>query len=181
VLGGLAQPEDRESLLVNGKFASARAASQAGPQPDDWKQGGAPAGWSFWQAGVSAGKPGWDPEMGRIGPGAGALIGVSNGCLIQRIEVEPGARYAVAAWCRVQGECNPSVTMRWQTAEGKWHAEALDVSLGTARAAGDWNVIAGAGVVPEGTGKPVVLLSVNGQQSDQDIVWWDDVAVFELK
>ena len=180
VVETLSQPGERKNLLVNADFASATAAAPAGPQPADWKQGTAPPGWSFWQAGVSKGKPDWDRKVGHQGPGAGTLAGVKNGCLIQRVEVAPGGRYAVAAWYKVRGEGSPSVTMRWQTPEGKWHAEACDVSLSTAKSDGEWKLVAGAGVVPEGAGKLVLLLSVSGQRSDQDIVWWDDVTAFEL-
>lgn len=177
----LAQPGERANMLVNADFAAATAATPAGPQPADWKQGAAPAGWSFWQAGVSKGKPGWDLTVGRTGLGAGTLTGVSNGCLIHRVEVKAGGRYALAAWCRVQGEGNPSATMRWQTSEGKWHAEALDVSLSTAKTEGDWRLLVGAATVPEGAGRLVTLLSVSGQRSDQDTVWWDDAILFELQ
>ncbi len=155
----LSRPGERANEVVNGDFESATAAPPTGPQPADWKPGAAPPGWSFWQSGVSKGRPDWDREAGRTRPGAGALVGVKNGCLIQRIDVAPGERHAVAAWYRVQGGGSPSVTLRWQTPEGKWHAESLDVPLGMARPEGEWKLIAGAGVVPEGAGKLVVLLS----------------------
>ena len=177
----LSQPGERPNALVNADFASATAAAPTGPQPADWKSGTAPVGWSFWQAGVSKGKPDWDREVGHTGPGAGALIGVKNGCLIQRIEVAPGERYAVAAWCRVQGEGSPSLTMRWQTPEGKWYAESLDISLSATESAGEWKLMAGAGVVPEGVGKLVLLLSASGQQSEKDVIWWDDVTAFRVE
>lgn len=180
VAGLLAQSGDRRNLVPNGDFTAATVTAAGTPQPADWKQGSAPPGWSFWQAGVSKGKPGWDRTVGRGAPGSGTLAGVRNGCLIQRVTVNPGERYAVAAWCRVQGAGDPTVTMRWQTAAGKWHAEASDCYLSTARTEGDWKLIAGAGVVPEGAGQLVLLLSVSGQQTEQDIVWWDDVASYRI-
>lgn len=39
----------------------------------------------------------------------------------------------------------------------------------------------GAGIVPDGVGKLVLLLSVSGQRSEQDIIWWDDAMAFRLE
>jgi hypothetical protein len=181
VLNLLSQPGEHKNLLVNGAFTAATAATATGPQPADWKQGTAPPGWSYWQTGTSKGHPDWDRKVGHDAPGAGALVGMKWGCLIQTIPVTPGERYAVAAWYRVQGEGSPSLSMRWQTPEGKWHAEMLDVSLSTAKSEGEWKLMAGVGTVPEGVGKLVLLPTVHGQRSEQDIVWWDDVTAFRLE
>ncbi len=181
VLDRLARPEELNNLIANGDFSSATAEPVAGgPQPADWKQGTAPPGWSFWQSGVSKGQPNWDREVGRTAPGSGALTGVKNGCLISRVDVAPGERYAIAAWCRTQGKGAPYATMRWQTAEGKWHAEAMDRSFSAAATEGEWKLLAGAAVVPEGAGRLVLLLSAGGQQSDQDTIWFDDVVAFRI-
>ena len=180
VLEQLAKPGERQNPVVNADFGSATAAAPTGPQPPDWKQGTAPPGWSYWQGGASKGHPNWDRTVGRTAPGSGALVGMKNGCLIQSVPVTPGERWAVAAWCRVQGAGTPSFAMRWQTPEGKWHAEALDVSLSAVRTEGEWTLMAGAGVIPDGAGKLVLLPSVSGQQSDQDTIWWDDVVAFRI-
>jgi hypothetical protein len=179
VLSLLGQPGERPNLLANGDFGgTAVTAAGDATAPADWKQGAAPPGWSYWQSGASKGHPSWDRQVGRTAPGAGALVGMSWGCLIQTHEAKPGERYGFVGWCRVRGEGAPSVSLRWQTAAGKWHAETLDVSLGTVRREGEWRLMAGMGTVPEGAGKIVVLLNVNGQQSEQDVVWWDDVVLF---
>ncbi len=181
VLDMMSQPGERENLLTNADFGATTAAPATGPQPADWKQGMAPPGWSFWQAGVSKGKPGWDRQTGRQAPGSGTLTGVSNGCLIGRIDATPGERLAVAAWVRVQGHGAPSAAARWQTPEGKWHAESLDVPLSPARTENGWQLMVAAAVVPEGAGKLVLLLSVAGQRSEQDVAWWDDALAFRLQ
>ncbi|MHB8993670.1 MAG: hypothetical protein ACYC63_00300 [Armatimonadota bacterium] len=181
VVGLLEQPGERKNLVVNGDFsATAAAAVPGGPQPADWKQGTAPPNWSYWQSGASKGHPTWDSAVGHKAPGSGAVVGMKWGCLIQTIPVVPGERYAVAAWYLLQGQGSPSFPVRWQTAEGKWHAESLDVSLNVAKSEGEWKLMAGAAVVPEGAGKMVLLPSVNGQQSEKDVLWWDDVVAFRI-
>jgi len=173
-------PEEHPNQIVNGDFTSATAPASEGPQPDDWKKGVAPPPWGFWQTGDSKGTATWDREVGRSGPGAGALVGIKSGCLIQPITVAPGECYAVSAWRRIQGQGSAAARIRWQTSEGKWHAEALDRFLSNVKSGDEWELVAGAAVVPEGAGKLVLLLSADGQQSDEDVIWWDDVTVFRV-
>lgn len=178
----LAQPGERTNLAVNGDFSLASVPAATGaPQPADWKQGSAPPGWSFWQSGASKGRPDWNHTVGHKAPGSGTLAGMKWGCLIQRLEVTPGERYAVVAWCKVQGQGSPSLAVRWQTAEGKWHAEAFDRSLSVVGREGDWQQYAGMAVVPEGAARLVLLPGVNGQQTEQDLVYWDDIVALRVQ
>ena len=80
----------------------------------------------------------------------------------------------------MQSEGHASARMRWQTPEGKWHAQSLDHFPSTVKSGGEWELVAGASVVPDGAGKLVLLLSADGQQSDKDVIWWDDVTVFRV-
>lgn len=177
----LDKPGERANLVVNGDFTAGAVQAEDGARPADWQQGTAPAGWSFWQTGASRGRPTWDREVGHDAPGAGALIGVKSGCLIQAVSVAPGERYLVAARRRVQGEGSASIRVRWQTPEGKWHAEVLDRFLGAADGNGDWALVAGVAEVPDGAGRMVLLLLADGQRSDEDVIWWDDVVAFRLE
>ncbi len=167
------------NLFINGDFSG-----QAGPPAPgaatapDWEQGAAPPGWSFWQAGISEGRPGWDREVGHDAPGSGTLTAVGEGCLIQSIEVRPGETYGICAWRRIQGEGSATIRVRWQTPEGRWHAEQLDKMLGTSTPAEEWGRMAGLVTVPDGAGKLIVLLQASGQRSEDDVIWWDDVVVF---
>ena len=45
---------------------------------------------------------------------------------------------------------------------------------------GDWQQLAGIGSGPEGAGRLIVLLWADGQCSEEDAIWWDDVAVFRV-
>lgn len=170
-----------DNLFVNGDFGGETAAQPDGAAQSDWEMGKAPPGWSFWQAETSPGRPGWDREVGHEAPGSGTLTAVSEGCLIQSIEVRPGEVYGVSAWRRIQGEGSATIRVRWQTPEGKWHAVQLDKVLGTTAPRDEWGQVAGIVTVPEGAGKLVVLLQAAGQRSEQDVIWWDDVTVFRLE
>jgi len=174
---------DATNLLTNGDFAGeAAAAPDDGTQPDDWQQGVAPPPWGFWQSGsTSDGDPGWDRTVGHNGPGSGTLTRIGNGCLIQRIDAQPGERYLVTAWRRVQGQGAASAAVRWQTPEGTWHAEPMDRSLSGPATGGDWQQFVGLVTVPEDAGKLVVLLSAAGQRTEEDVIWWDDATVFRVE
>jgi len=177
----IGEPGERKNAVVNGDFSATTIAGNDGPKATDWQQGKAPPNWSFWQTGVSQGHPDWDREVGHDGAGAGVLVGVSEGCLIHSVPVAPGERYVVGAWRRIQGGGSGSLTMRWQTAEGKWHAETLDRSFGAPNMGADWELVSGAGVVPEGAGRMVLLLSASGQSTEQDVIWWDDVVALRVE
>ena len=170
------------SLLTNGHLSSETGEAPQGVPADDWLQEGAPAGWSFWQsaAAESEGSPGWDGNVGHDAPGAATMRAVRKGCLIQSIEVAPGGRYAVEAWHRQRGEGVPSVRVRWQTAEGSWHAEHEDSFLMTHGAEGEWHRMIGVVRVPEGAGRLVLLLFSDGQRSEEDVIWWDDALILKV-
>ncbi len=173
--------DNLDNLLVNGDFSGDTGAGDEGGVQADWEREGTPPAWSFWQAGTSEGRPGWDRATGHNAPGSGTLTAVTNGCLIQSIEAQPGETYGVLAWRRIQGEGSATIRVRWQTPEGKWHAEQLDKMLGTSAPPGEWGRLAGLVTVPDGAGRLVVLLGASGQRSDEDVIWWDDVAVFRAE
>jgi len=171
------------NLLTNGDFSAARGgAVPEGVQTADWETKDAPPGWSFWQSAAagSQGSPGWDREVGHDAPGAATMRAVRSGCLIQSVNVTPNGRYAVAAWYRLQGEGAASVRARWQTEDGTWHAQQEDRFLTPHGSSDGWQRMIGVVRVPEGAGRLVLLLLMDGQ-SEADVAWWDDVVVFEVQ
>ena len=169
------------NVLTNGDFSAKTGDAPKGVQAADWVREGAPVGWSFWQskAANSEGNPGWDGGVGRGTPGAAALRAVRKGCLIQSVAVAPGERYAVQVWHRQAGQGFPTVSIRWQTAEGKWHAQHRDRSLFALESDGEWRRQIGVVHVPGGTGRLVLLLNSSGQQTKDDVIWWDDALVMK--
>lgn len=174
--------EDATNLLTNADFSAETTKEPEGPQAADWELENAPGGWGFWQsAGAkSEGSPGWDREVGRTAPGSGTMRAVRMGCLIQAMAVAPGERYAVAAWYRQQGTGSPSVRVRWQKPDGAWYAEQKDRFLNRIGPESEWQRMVGVVTVPEEVGRLVLLLQSDGQRSDQDVIWWDDVIAFKI-
>lgn len=175
----LRQAGKLENLARNGDFGSEHAAGNDAPA-QDWKAGGAPAGWGFWQEDTSKGTFTWDREAGAAGKGAARAAGVLNGCFIQQINAKPGERYAVQAVRKLQGKGNAWVRIRWQTAEGKWTDDDKDVILTATGARGEWAELFGVATVPERAGKLLILLGAGGQQSPEDVAWFDDVRLYRL-
>lgn len=145
-----------------------------------YQEGGFPAGWGFWQENT-AGTAGWDRGMGHAAPGGGRASQVTSGCFTQEIgPVQPGERYAVRAWTRVQSQGSAWIRMRWQTADGHWAMEQRDVLAYGGAARDQWQEILGVAEVPEGVGRLVILLAMGGQASAGDVVWYDDVQCVKL-
>ena len=175
---------EKEGKLVdlarNGDFGSDKADSNQGAAVD-WKEGGAPAGWSTWQESASKGAFTWDRETGDAGKGSARAAGVAGGCFIQSWDVEPGERYAVRASRRVHGRGTAWIRARWQTEDAKWTLEEQDRIFSCQGPADAWGRIFGVVEVPEGAGKLVILLGVGGQTSAEDALWFDDVHVYRLE
>jgi len=186
------------------KAGRLRSLLRGGDFPRAERVGGRPVGWGAWQRSDSKGTFGWDGEVGRTAPGAARAAGVADGCFLQAVEVQPGRRYAVRGFYRLRGRGRAWIRVRWQTADGRWTAEARDRILLADRPAGSepgpdgWTEVFGAVEVPRKdgglgdkagppSGKPsaavgrlVVLLVVRDQKGPDDVAWFDDVAVYPL-
>jgi len=188
------------NLARNGDFASDKAPSNKGPA-EDWKEGRAPAGWHTWQAEKSKGTFTWDREVGywvepgqphtlprgmsfapsRPSYGSAKAAGVANGCFIQAHDVKPGERYAVHAVRRLAGKGDAFIRIRWQTAEGKWTAETLDVLIYAEGPREAWAEMLGVAEVPQSAGRLLILLCAMDQPSPADAVWFDGVALYRIE
>ncbi len=145
-----------------------------------WKDGACPAGWSSWQMHAGEGKFDWDREVGSAAKGAARMTGVSNGCFVQSYPVKAGERYAVHAVRKLQGRGDASIRVRWQTDKHAWTAEAQDRMVFCEGSADPWGELFGVAQVPEGVGRLVLLLGAHGQQSPDDVAWYDDVELYRL-
>ena len=115
----------------------------------------------------------------RLAP-SGRATKVKWGCFIQGLAVQPGEEYAIEASCRPRGHSQPTLVIRWQTAESRWTQEHLDQTFPFESGEGEWQSASGVVTVPEGVGRLIVLLNVTGQIADEDACWFDNLGVYRL-
>ena len=93
-------------------------------EPASPQAGSLPADFGAWQdEKTSAGQFTWDAD---VGDGSGRATKVKWGCFIQSLDVQPGEQYAIEVSCRSHGNTQPTLVIRWQTAESRWTQEQLD-------------------------------------------------------
>jgi hypothetical protein len=166
----LAQQKKRGQPLnmsVNGDFS----ADASGPSP---------SGWATWQDEKSLGSFTWDRKVGHAREGSARLAAVTSGCFLQSHAVQPGQRYIVRAMRKIQGQGETALRIRWQTAAGRWTDEAQDRVFYAAGPRDAWSELFGVVEVPAEAGKLLILLEVTGQQSADDVAWFDDVELYPL-
>jgi hypothetical protein len=166
-------------LARNGDFSSSTAKSFDGDE-QRWREGRPPAGWSAWQREESKETFTWDRESGAGGKGAARASRVGDGCFLQAYKAVAGERYAVRAVCKVHGNGSAWLRVRWQTAEGQWHAETQDKLFYCEPSPDKWQELFGVVEVPEGAGRLLILLGVGGQSTADDVAWFDDVELYKL-
>jgi hypothetical protein len=196
-IGELARAGALKNLVVNGDFSAAKGgaapaavapepaagapepAAEAAGHPDREKVALA-ADWTTWQDDKSKGVFLLDLDAGASGKGAARLAGMADGCFIQKFKVEPGRHLAVEAVRRLRGRGDAVLVVRWQTAGEKWIHEDRDVHVASADPRGAWGRLFGVVEVPEGAGQLVILLLARGQESPDDVAWFDDVRLYAL-
>jgi hypothetical protein len=140
-----------------------------------------PKEYGSWQEDDSHGTFALDTTVARSGRASGRIAGVKGGCFIQTVPAKPGEQYAIEAYFRNRGASAGHVTIRWQTAEGRWTREDRDTFLHLSPAdATGWERAFGAVEVPPGAGRLIVLLSAGNQQAESDACWFDDTGVYRL-
>ena len=120
----------------------------------------------------------WDVS---VGGGSGRARKVKWGCFMQAHEAHPLECYAVEAECRSRGSTQPSLTIRWQKADGAWTRWDEDQTFTFQPGPGEWRQAFGVVTVPREAGKLVILLNANGQLTEQDVCWFDNVGLYRIK
>jgi len=169
------------NLARNGDFESEKVNS-----PEnivlEWKEGGAPAGWGFWQDGPkSNGTFTWDREDGHDGKGCARAVNIIDGCLLQGYKVKPGECYAIRAFKKIHGQGDAFATVRWRTPDGIWTAPEHNLFIPAYGPKDQWVEIFDAVRVPEAASELVLLLFVKDQSPTDSIVFFDDVTVARLE
>ena len=147
-------------------------------RPASQKEGALPAEFSAWQdEKSSSGKFAWDAA---VGDGSARALAVRWGCFLQSHAVKPGETYAVQADCLLRGSSNPTLIVRWQTAESRWTHEPDDRTFVFKPGTGGWQRAFGVVKVPPDVGKLVILLNVTGPGDKTNACWFDNLALYRL-
>jgi hypothetical protein len=148
-------------------------------QPAGKEEGALPAEFSAWQdEKTPTGKFAWDAG---VGSGAARATGVKRGCFMQSHNVKPGETYAVQVDCLPHGTSNPTLVVRWQTAESRWTHERDDRTFVFRPREGEWRKAFGVVTVPPDVAKLVILLNVTGQVAGADVCWFDNLVLYGLR
>lgn len=170
------------NLLHNGDFSSIKTNTAADTTHIGWDTVGYPQDWATWQAEGSHGTFSKDDNVNHEGSlgGAARLAGMSNGCFIQTVDVQPGESFVVQGWLHQVGQGAGSIRVGWQTSDDKWINDSNGPSFDDLQYANPWRKLEGIVTAPQGAGKMVVMPSAQYQPSPQDVIWFDDVAVYRM-
>ena len=147
--------------------------------PASTNAGALPKGFGAWQNEKEpTGKFAWD---GQVGGGSAQASKVKHGCLIQAHAARPGETYVITAQCVSRGHSSPTLLIRWQTAKERWTDESEDQTFTFNNPADQWQEAWGVATVPSGAGRIVILLNVTGQTSDEDVCWFDNLALYRVR
>jgi hypothetical protein len=164
------------SLLKNGDFESA-AANTAPAAQADWKNEGAPAGWSTWSS-LGSGK--FTTVSGFENAGKGVHISVSvsdNAVVLQNVDVTAGKKYFGQVWAKVGDKSNAAdvtLTLRLRTKNG-WYTGDNSLVSASAAASDGWQPLMIATTIPEGVTGVAFMLGARDTQAT-----FDNAAFYEI-
>jgi len=151
------------------------------PSGPEWVAKDAPPGWSVWRESPAAGRLFRDTQVVRAGKQSAALRGGKCMCYITRVPVTPGRQYVGWAYARADNVTAPRRTtfeIRWNDAQGRWHAPDRQATA-PATEAGTWTRLIAAATAPDGAASAVLLLVVY-DIADEETAWFDDVFFAEV-
>ena len=74
----------------------------------------------------------------------------------------------------------PGLTIRWQKPDGRWTNEQDDQAFAFKPGNREWQSAFGVVTVPQEAGYLVILLGVNGQLAEEDVCWFDNLALYRM-
>jgi len=167
------------NLLANPGFE--KTGEGQNPTGPEWDAKDAPPNWSVWRQSPGVGRIWRDGETVHSGTLSAALTGGECMCYIAKAPVEPGKRYVGWAYIKAEDVTQPRRTtfeIRWNNAQGAWHAGGQQVSSEVQRA-GEWLRVTAVATAPEGAASAVVLL-VAYDIAEDETVWFDDAFLAEV-
>ncbi len=155
--------------------AEAKGPANLLPNPDFAKTDGkVPTGWETWQSEDSRG-------TFTCADGHAEIRGGKDAVVYSITKVKPGSVFAVRLRVKSGGRSQGVLSIGWKSTDGKWTAQASNVRLVPAAAAGTdgWQEATGMVEVPGGAGQ-LMFMAVAGEQSGKDDYCWFKDAVLTL-
>jgi hypothetical protein len=172
-----AQNTGAPSLLKNGDFESS-APNTAPAAQDDWQTEGAPVGWNTWSR-LNTGKftraPGYSPQS--KGFRLSAPNSAESATLLQTVPVQPGRKYVVTAWVKVDDKAqaaNATLAFRFRDKNG-WLESKGGRQRASAAVTDGWQKVMLAATAPAGAISTSVMLGASGTTAT-----FDDVLMYAL-
>jgi hypothetical protein len=165
------------TLLKNGDFESSAANTKPAAQAD-WKNEGAPAGWSTWSS-LGSGK--FTTVSGFENSGKGVHIFAppsDNAVVLQNTDVTAGKKYFGQVWVKAGDKNDASsvtLTLRLRTKDG-WFAGNNALVAASAIATDGWQPLMIATTIPEGVTGIAFMLGARDTEAT-----FDNAAFYEIQ
>lgn len=173
------------NIAANPSFEEQRPSDGEADAKLNWQALNAP-GWSQWLRPGTRGQVGVATDTARTGSNSLVLTGVEAACGIYTQAAEPGERYRVRCWVKTsvrpeagQERTGGTLTMKWQTADGKWLSAIPERRVALPAGTASWTPLLGLVTIPDGVGRLVVLLGAKDQALEEQ-TWFDDLCLEKL-
>lgn len=167
-----------ENLLKNGNFS------------DAWSNGeyNFPENWDIWRKTAEKGVAEWEEdEDGRC---TARLSDMPEGCLLQAVPVTPGRFYYFSLDMKQEGAGRANMRICWQTADGKRGLDDDNILLAFPESpafthprpmAEGWRRTSGLVRVPDAARFLVFQAEAHGQESEKDVIWFDNAVLLAVE
>lgn len=137
--------------------------------------------WEMWQGKKSHGAFSLAKGKGMNNSNALLLKGVTQGCALQGVKVDPCGSYVVRACAKTMGKCGVSLLVQFRNRKGKWFAHQMSISAPFTEDLGNGWKRATLVVrnIPQGAGYLAPLLYSHAG-GPEDSVLFDNVEVFNI-
>jgi hypothetical protein len=143
--------------------------------------GSVPHGYDLWKLN-NKGSCGVDGGFGYKSKKSVKVSGVTGIAYQYSIDVKPGEKYILESLCTQKGKGIPTMCVYWKDSKHKWTWSAGRTKSLYQPFEDKWKkAVAKVQVPAKGVAQLTVLLSVEKQESDKDVVWFDNVSIKKEK
>ena len=165
--------EETIELVHNGEAGNNLSLNPAFDEIQDGK----PLHWNFWQNEEHPTGEYFSENLD--GNNVVSFRNLTNGCVMQGINVKPGERYYFQVRVRTGGNTQAKVEIGWQNSNG-WVWEYRQDFIPSPDDNTEWKTVQGVVTTPQNITTLIVLLEVSRQNSPADTCSFDDMEIYRL-